>query len=194
MLKKRISYTDFNGGEQVEDFYFNLTKAECLDLEMDHYSEGGLKEAMEKIVAANDGKAIMAEMKKIILMSYGVKSPDGKRFIKNKDLREQFESSEAYSELFIEMVTEADAAVRFIAGVMPPDMINQDQIELDLKGPEKDTPARYSDGVDIRDTPIGLSPMQARELDHDELASGLATGKYKLLPEPETADPGRVSS
>jgi hypothetical protein len=183
VLKKSISYTDFDGEEQVEDFYFNLTKAECLDLEMDHYNEGGLKEAMERIVAANDGKAIMSEMKKIVLMSYGVKSPDGKRFVKNQDLRDQFESSEAYSVLFMELVTQADAAVKFIAGVMPQDMINQEQIELDLKGPEK----RFADGVEIRrDSPIGLTPAQARDMDHDELSSGLATGKYKLLPETAT--------
>lgn len=117
MLKKTITYEDFNGETISEDFFFHLSKAELVELELSH--EGGLSEALQKIVDAEDGKAIVAEFKNIILGSYGQKSIDGKRFVKNQALREEFESTEAYSTLFMELVTDADAASEFINGVIP---------------------------------------------------------------------------
>lgn len=123
MLKKTIKYTDFNGDEVVEDYFFHLSKAELIELEMAH--KGGLSEALKEIVASEDGKAIIAEFKNIILSSYGVRSEDGKRFIKNPALRYDFESSEAYSTLFVELVTDADAAAQFINGVIPQDMAEE---------------------------------------------------------------------
>lgn len=117
MLKKTITYTDFNGEEVKEDFFFHLSKAELIELEMSHNE--GLSTALQNIIDANDGKAIMDEMKKIIMMSYGKKSTDGKRFIKNQNLREEFASSEAYSTLFVELVTDADAATIFMDGIIP---------------------------------------------------------------------------
>lgn len=123
MLKKTVKYTDFNGEEVQEDFLFHLSKAELIELEASH--EGGLLEAMNRIVEANDTKAIIAEFKRIILLSYGVKSGDGRRFIKNQKLRDDFESSEAYSTLFMELVTETEAAVEFMNGIIPQDMVPQ---------------------------------------------------------------------
>lgn len=117
MLKKSITYEDYNGETVTEDFFFHLSKAELVELEMSH--EGGLSEAMKKIVAAEDGKSIIAEFKNIILTAYGVRSEDGRRFIKNQQLREEFESTEAYSTLFMELVTDADAASEFINGIVP---------------------------------------------------------------------------
>lgn len=117
MLKKTITYTDFNDEEVSEDFFFHLSKAELVELEMSH--EGGLSESLQKIVDAEDGKAIVAEFKNIILTSYGQKSPDGRRFVKNTALREEFESTEAYSTLFMELVTDADAAAEFMNGIVP---------------------------------------------------------------------------
>lgn len=123
MLKKTIVYTNFNDEQVSEDYYFHLSKAELIELEMSY--EGGLSESLKEIVASEDGKAIIAEFKNIILMSYGQRSADGKRFIKNQLLREEFESSEAYSTLFVELVTDADAAAKFISGIIPSDMAEE---------------------------------------------------------------------
>lgn len=120
MLKKTITYTDFNDEEVSEDFFFHLSKAELVELELSH--QGGLSAALERIVAAEDGKAIIAEFKSIILGSYGQKSLDGRRFIKNAQLREEFESSEAYSTLFMELVMDAGAAAEFVNGIVPQGM------------------------------------------------------------------------
>jgi hypothetical protein len=117
VLKKTITYEDFNGETVSEDFFFHLSKAELVELEMSH--EGGLSEALQRIVEAEDAKSIIKEFKNIILGSYGKKSPDGRRFIKNQELRDEFESSEAYSTLFMELVTDADAAAEFVNGVIP---------------------------------------------------------------------------
>lgn len=117
MLKKTIKYEDFNGEEAEEDFFFHLSQAELVELEMSH--EGGLSESLQKIVAAKDAKSIIAEFKNIILTAYGQKSPDGRRFIKNQQLREEFESTEAYSTLFMELVTNTDSAIEFINGIIP---------------------------------------------------------------------------
>lgn len=117
MLKKTITYTDFNGEEVSEDLFFHLSQAELVELEMS--KDGGFAETMQKIIADENGKEIIAEFKKIVLMSYGKKSPDGKRFVKNQQLRDEFESSEAYSTLFMELVTNADSAAEFVNGIIP---------------------------------------------------------------------------
>lgn len=123
MLKKTITYKDFNGEEVSEDFFFHLSKAELVELELSH--QGGLSAALQRIVAAEDGKGIIAEFKNIILSAYGKRSEDGKRFIKTQQLREEFESTEAYSELFMELVTNTDSAIEFINGVIPSDMAEE---------------------------------------------------------------------
>jgi hypothetical protein len=123
VLKKTITYTDFNEEEVSADFFFHLSKAELVELELSH--QGGLSTALERIVAAEDGKAIIAEFKNIILGAYGKRSDDGRRFIKNQELRDEFESSEAYSTLFMELVTNTDAAVDFINGVIPAGMAEE---------------------------------------------------------------------
>jgi len=117
MLKQTIKYTDFDGNEREEDFYFNLTKAELMEMELS--TEGGLEKRIKAVVAAQDTKAIINIFKDIIIRSYGVKSPDGKRFIKNDDVRDEFVQSEAYSELFMQLATDEKAAANFINGITP---------------------------------------------------------------------------
>ena len=117
MLKKTITYTDYNGVERTEDFYFNLTKAELMDMEMG--IEGGMVELINKIVAAKDNPAIMAIFKKLVLQAYGEKSADGKRFIKSEELSTEFAQTEAYSQLFMKLATDADAASNFVNGIVP---------------------------------------------------------------------------
>lgn len=123
MLKKTITYTDYNGSERTEDFYFNLTKAEVMEMEMS--TTGGLAEAIQKIVAAKDAPAIIKIFKELVLKAYGEKSPDGKRFIKSEEISTAFSQTEAYSELFMELATDADSAAKFVNGIVPKDMAQQ---------------------------------------------------------------------
>lgn len=117
MLVKNIKYVDFDGNERSEDFYFNLTKAEVAEMEMS--TEGGLAKMLEKIVAEQDSKRIIEIFKDLILRSYGEKSPDGKRFTKNKEIRDSFSNTEAYSELFMSLATDAEKASAFVNGILP---------------------------------------------------------------------------
>ena len=120
MLKKTIKYTDYDGNEREEDFYFNLSKAEVTEMELS--KEGGMSEYIKKISATQNGPELIKLFKEIIIKSYGEKSLDGKRFIKNKELTEAFIQTEAYSELFIELASNADEAAKFINGIMPKNM------------------------------------------------------------------------
>lgn len=120
MLKKTISYTDFNGEQRKEDFYFNLTKAELMELELS--KSGGLTGYIEKITNAQSGPEILSLFKELILLAYGEKDPEGKRFIKSDAIREAFSQTEAYSELFMELVSDDTAAANFINGIVPADI------------------------------------------------------------------------
>lgn len=120
MLKKTITYTDYNGVERTEDFYFNLTKAEILEMEMG--TTGGFAEMVEKIVAAKDAPAIIKVFKDMVFKAYGEKSPDGKRFIKSQELSEAFAQTEAYSQLFMELATDDVKGAEFVNGIVPADM------------------------------------------------------------------------
>lgn len=121
MLKKTITYTDYNDVERTEDFYFNLSKAEIAEMELS--TEGGFAEMIQRIVNAKDAAAIVDIFKKMILKAYGIKSDDGKRFMKSKEISEAFSQTEAYSQLFIELSTNADAGAAFVKGIMPADMV-----------------------------------------------------------------------
>lgn len=117
MLKKKITYTDYNGTERTEDFYFNLTKAEITEMELG--TSGGLAEMIRKIVDAQDAPSIIRVFKDLILKAYGEKSPDGKRFIKSDEISTAFSQTEAYSQLFMELAMDSDAAAEFINGIVP---------------------------------------------------------------------------
>jgi len=117
MLKETITFVDYNDVERTEDFYFNLSKAELMEMELS--TTGGLAEMINKIVAAKDAPAIIKVFKDLVLKSYGQKSADGRRFIKSKELAEEFAQTEAYSQLFMKLATDADAASRFINGIVP---------------------------------------------------------------------------
>ena len=117
MIKKTITYVDYNGNERTESFYFNLTQAELTEMEFS--VTGGFKEFIQKIIDAQDGKQLIELFKQILLSSYGEKSPDGRRFIKSKELSEAFSQTEAYVKLFIELASNADKASEFINGIVP---------------------------------------------------------------------------
>ncbi|MGM9968900.1 MAG: hypothetical protein ACI35S_00720 [Anaeroplasma sp.] len=120
MIKKTITYTDYNGVERKEDFYFNLTKAELMEMEMS--TTGGLAEMIQRVVDTKDIPSIIRIFKELVLKAYGEKSADGKRFIKSKEISESFAQTEAYSILFMELATDADEATKFINGIVPKDM------------------------------------------------------------------------
>lgn len=117
MLKLTRTYEDYNGATRTEDFYFNLTQAEVTEMEVS--VDGGLVEMIKRVTAAQDGKQIISIFKDVILRAYGEKSPDGKRFIKTQEIRDAFAQTQAYSDLFMELATDAEAAARFINGIIP---------------------------------------------------------------------------
>lgn len=123
MIKKTITYTDYNNVERTESFYFNLSKAEIMEMEMG--TDGGMAETLKKIVDAKDAPAIIRVFKDLVLKAYGVKSDDGRRFIKSKELSDSFAQTEAYSQIFIELATDADAAAKFVNGIVPSDLAQQ---------------------------------------------------------------------
>ena len=123
MLKKRITYTDYNGEERTEDFYFNLSKAEIIEMEMG--VTGGLTELIKKVMATKDVPSVMKIFKDLILKAYGEKSADGKRFLKSEELSREFSQTEAYSILFMELATNADEAAKFVNGIIPADLAKQ---------------------------------------------------------------------
>lgn len=120
MLKKAITYTDYNDVERTETFYFNLNKAEITEMEMS--TTGGLTEMINRMVETQDAPAIIKTFKDLILKAYGEKAPDGKHFIKSEALSEAFSQTEAYSVLFMELATNAEAASKFIEGIIPADI------------------------------------------------------------------------
>lgn len=123
MLKKTIKYTDFNGADREEDFYFNLTEAELA--EMNLMTKGGLKGYLEAIINTQDTPAIAELFKTIINKAYGVKSPDGRKFTKSPEILEDFIYTQAYSNLYMSLIADADAAANFVNGIIPKNIADQ---------------------------------------------------------------------
>lgn len=120
MLKKLIKYVDYDGHERSENFYFYMSKAELMEMELG--TVGGMQNLIQLIIDKQDIPKIMEAFKTIILKAYGEKSPDGRRFIKSKELSEAFSQTEAYSNLYMELITDANAAATFINGIVPTDV------------------------------------------------------------------------
>lgn len=130
MFKKVIKYEDFNGQMREEPFYFNLSKAELMEMELS--TQAGVEEMIRMLIATKDNAKIVQTFKDLILKSYGIKSEDGTRFMKSPELRDAFEQSNAYSELFMEILSDTNAQVAFINGVVNgvnmPEMKEEDAI------------------------------------------------------------------
>ena len=120
MLKKTVTYSDYNGVERTETFYFHYTEAEILDMEMS--TEGGFAERIQKIIDAKDQVSLMKLIKKFVIDAYGIKSEDGKRFIKNDKVKTEFLESPAYSKIWMELVMDDEVAADFVNNVIPSDM------------------------------------------------------------------------
>jgi hypothetical protein len=132
MFKKDIEYTDYNGNKRKEAFYFNLSKAELMEMELS--TSGGFQQYINRIINAQDTPQLVKLFKELILKSYGEKSDDGKRFIKSDEIRDAFSQTEAYSELFMELATNTEAATEFVNHVIPSDMA--EKVEELRKGGE----------------------------------------------------------
>lgn len=124
MYKETITYTDYNGTERSEDFYFNLSKAELIEMELGG-DKGSMSGMLDRIVRAKDTPDIIREIKSLLLKSYGVKTPDGRSFIKPKEAIDAFEHSEPFSIMFMRLATDDEAAAKFVTGIMPKDVLDQ---------------------------------------------------------------------
>ena len=124
MYVKRLTYSDFNGTERTEDFYFSLTEAEALEMELT--TPGGVVAMLQKIIDEKDTTKMVEYWKKFLVMSYGEKSPDGKYFVKDPEKTKMFTYSKAYSDLFILFATNDIEAAQFIRGILPVDISDED--------------------------------------------------------------------
>lgn len=125
MLKKTMQTVDFGGTERTETYYFNLTKAEIMEMQLG--TEGGFVEMIHRIVDAKSQLELAEMFKKIICKSYGVLSPDGRKFIKNQAVLDDFMATQAFSDLYMELVGDDNKATAFFEGIMPEDMKNEEK-------------------------------------------------------------------
>lgn len=131
MLKKRVTYTDYDGLQRTEDFYFNLTKSELTEMELT--TAGTFRAALQKMIDSNDVVELAKTFKEIMLKAYGEKTPDGKRFVKSPELSVAFSQTPAYDSLFMEMFTDVEKMAAFVNGIMPQDM--QQAVEKQMAAP-----------------------------------------------------------
>lgn len=117
MYKKTITYNDYNGNERTEDFYFNLTEADVAKMELS--VKGGFVEYVNRIIANQDQASLIDTWENIIKKSFGVKTPDGRSFMRDEQALAEFMATEAYSKMFMEFLRDADAAGKFINGIVP---------------------------------------------------------------------------
>lgn len=120
MIAKTFEYTDYNGTKRKDTWYFNLDKAELMKLELGAW--GGLDALLKRLIREENPEKIIDMFDKIILGAVGEKSPDGRKFIKNEAIRDDFRQSPAYSELFYELVTDSEKAGAFLKGCIPTDL------------------------------------------------------------------------
>lgn len=170
MLKKSITYTNlFTGQEITEDHFFHISKADIVEMEV--IQKGGMEAYLTRIRESEDGKAVITVFKELLRRSYGKK--DGDRFIKSDKIWEEFYSSEAYSQLFFELCTDAEKAAEFWNGMVPQGL-EADVAKITAKNSES------SIGLPTPIPPRILTQVEVAAMDSDELKSGLATGRYKL--------------
>ena len=117
MYIRTMTYTDYDGNERTETFYFNMSKAECLDMQL--IAEGGLENYIQSIINERDNAKLVKFFKDVILKSVGKKSPDGRRFIKSEEYTREFSQTEAYSDLYVELATNTEEAIKFFNNIIP---------------------------------------------------------------------------
>jgi hypothetical protein len=195
LLKKVITYTNpFTNQEVTEEHYFHISKADLVEMEMEESKsaytdkEGnqltGMQAKLQQIVDSEDGKAIMVEFKDIIRRSYGKK--EGDRFLKSKEIWEQFAATEAYSQLIFEVCTDASASAEFINGIIPSNLEKiAEEVRAQVEKTEASISPKANMAVEAKQPTMTnpgriLTQADVEEMDAAELKSGLASGKYKL--------------
>ena len=128
MIKKTVTYTDFDGNERTEDFYFHLTEQELAEWELS--VDGGLSGVLSRIINSNDNKKLVEIFKDLLVKSYGVKTPDGRAFIKNQEVLNDFIYTQAFSDIYMELATDAKAASEFVNGIIPANVAAKAKEEL----------------------------------------------------------------
>ena len=165
MLKKTIKYTDYNGVERNEDFYFNLTKAEIMEMQMG--TTGGFADYIAALVKTQNIPEIVRIFKDIVLKAYGEKSQDGKRFIKTDDnghsLAKAFSETEAFSILYMELATDSKEAAKFINGIVPQDM------EISEEKQQEVMKELFGEGASTVETPV--EAVQAPVVDNTQVTN-----------------------
>lgn len=157
MLGENIKYTDYNGVNREEKFFFNLSKAELMEMELG--VEGGLSEILKKIIKEQNVPRIMEIFKKLVLKAYGEKSQDGKRFIKVDEkgvpLSQYFEQTPAYSELYVRLASDAEYAAKFVRGIIPSD--------IDITGAENELKAELNISDNKEENSSNIIPINKGE-------------------------------
>lgn len=148
MLKKTIKFIDYAGNERTEDHYFNLNKSEATKMELS--TTGGLTQMIENIIAAQDNPAIIKIFEDLILKSYGKKSPDGRRFMKSEEISRDFMETEAYDQLFMELITDPKKAAAFVNGV-----ISFNEKDISKGAPQGTNITQIPQNVYANDKPMG---------------------------------------
>ena len=123
MIKKTVTYKDFDGNERTEDFYFHLTEQELTEWELS--VDGGLSGVLTRIVNSSDNKTMIEIFKSLLVKSYGEKTPDGRGFIKNDTVLNNFIYTQAFSDLYMELATDDKKAAEFVNGIMPAGIIEK---------------------------------------------------------------------
>jgi hypothetical protein len=142
MIKKTITYNDLDGNPVTEDFYFGLSKAELAEMALSE--GGGFEDRLRALVKGGDPGKIIKEFKAIIAMSVGKRSPDGKRFEKTEQISAEFMQTDAYSELFMQLTTDAAFAAEFTTGILPTGLAEQAQVEQKkIELPKVDTSPNF---------------------------------------------------
>jgi len=128
MIKKTVTFTDFDGNKRTEDFYFHLTEQELTEWELS--VDGGLSGVLTRIVNSQDTKTLIGIFKDLLIKSYGVKTPDGRGFVKNEEVLNNFTCTQAFSDIYMELATDDKAAAEFVNGVMPAGLADKANKEM----------------------------------------------------------------
>ncbi len=150
MYHREIEFEDFNGTTRKETFYFNLSRHEVLDLEW--RTPGGIENYMKTIMATLDGQKLADMFQMLIDKSYGVKSPDGRSFVKGDQILNNFKFTNAYDNLYVELATDDKAAAEFINGIFPKEAVEAARKQKELA--EKS-------GLEIVKPEVPVDPQQA---------------------------------
>lgn len=143
MIKKTIPYEDLNGNQLVDDFYFNISKSELIDMQIEDES---FQSKIQRIVDTKDNRKLQKLISDLIDKSYGVRSSDGIEFLKDADSLHHFKATNAYDVLRIELATDADKLTEFVKGIMPKDLMEKAEEESkaqieELQNHQKNIPA-----------------------------------------------------